>query len=790
MKLSLSWIFDHIDADWQKQDPSHIAARFNQVTAEIEHVATVSWDLKPFFIGTIISSHQAAIQLDVPELGKKIELPFARLDTSYNQATTAFMVKQDGANYRWATLADFDSDKDGLMPAFYATADDLAGGWRKRFQAHDFIFEVDNKSVTHRPDMWGHRGFAREIAAYLDLKLSPAKDFLSDLPISHRPADHAATTSNPITISNKAPQACTRFTGVYIGGIDNRPCDFYITSRLLKIGSRPLGGIVDLTNYLMNDWGQPVHAYDADKLVGQSVTIRMATPGEKMTLLDGTVIDLTDQDAVIADAQTVHCLAGVRGGQHSGVSAATKNIFFEAATFDPGFIRRSAQRHKTRTDSSARFEKTLDANLSPQAAPRFIKLLAEYGIKAQPAHELLSVGKTAEPLTISMTHDFLEKRAGMPFKVDEVVTMLTRLEFGVAVQKDAQGKTEYTIAVPTFRSSKDVKIREDILEEVVRSYGFERIALVAPEFVRAPYSPRAVVRTEQLKRYWAFGCRMTEQQNYALADESFLKQLGYTPDVAVSLVNPISENHPNMITSLVPGLLKNISENHHQRESLAFFELGRVWQNDQGEPVERKSLAGISFKKRTDVDFYGLKDAITIQLTMLGFDAAQLTWQKIEEVLSAPWYKPYQTAAIFYGDKKLGYLGKADQRILTKLAVDTACDAAIFELDANFLTEDAAPVPTYKPISKFQDTYIDISMFVPLALEVANLEKLMTSVSGLITKTELLDVFEKPEWTDKRSMTFRLWLSSHEQTLEKDMVDAVWKNATELLTTHGATVRM
>lgn len=793
MKLSLAWIFDHIDADWKQQSVDEIIKKFNQVTAEIEGHYRVCYDLSNFFIGKVIESSGQHIILQVNELNKELSLPL-RTDVVDGNV---YMVKHEGDAFRWATRAEFSTEKEGLLPAFSVDEKDMAGGWKNKFESEDVILEVDNKSITHRPDMWGHRGFAREIAAFMHLPFKPVKDFLKEHRTHTVSGASQQTITTPITIENNAPEACFRFTGLYFNSIERRASDLKIASRLLKVDMSPISMFVDLTNYVMLDWSQPMHAYDASKVTKQHVIIRMANPEEKLTLLGGDQITLTEQDLVIADSKVPMCLAGVKGGLDSSVTDATQSLFLEAATFDPGTIRRSAQRHKTRTDGSARHEKTLDPNQTTESIKRFLFLLDSLHVQAQYADEIISIGSDAHPHQIEVSHDFLEQRSGIKFSSDTVISILVRLEFKVLKSADEHGRVIYLISIPSFRATKDVKIKEDILEEIVRCYGFEKIPLQLPHIQRTPFSLRPINRLEKIKHYLSRAALMTEQQNYSLFDEQFISSLGYNAEPAVALLNPISENYRCMVTSLIPGLLKNVVDNNVHHDVLSFFECARVWKkpvtqeagNDLSQSIEHKSVAGVFFKKRSTVDFYESKKLINDLFQDLGFDASQLSWSKIEKS-QEPWYRPYQSTVLMYDNKTVGYAGKIDPMLLSKLDIGTDADAFIFELDGDFLLHEAAPSVRYHRISKFQDTYVDVSLFVPLAMTTDTLQNLMKNVSDLIVSIELVDFFEKEGADTTRALTFRLWLEHEHKTLEKAEIDNVWKSVVETLQKQNVTVRM
>ncbi|MFH0898477.1 MAG: phenylalanine--tRNA ligase subunit beta [bacterium] len=787
MKLSLAWIFDHIDAKWQDHDINHIMATFNRTTAEIEKFYPISFNLDNFYLAQL-STRQSTTAL-IPELNKEVAMPKRSGTVDVIPAQTispVFMIKKIEDRFVWASLADFGVEKDGLIPALDAAKQDLSGAWREKFERTDIILEVDNKSITHRPDMWGHRGFAREIAAFLNLPLIKKEKFLAKQKQLSFDTQSTSTETNPFVIENRVPEICTVFNGLYFKSIENKPSNIFITSRLLKVEARPITGIVDLTNYVTLDWSQPVHAYDAAKIEDKKVIIRLAKEKEKLLLLEGNELELTLQDMLIADGKKGMCLAGVKGGLHDSVNPNTTSIFFESANFNAAAVRRAAFRHATRSDSSARFEKTLDPNQAIEGILRFLSLTKQCGIKTIYADHIITVGKTTSPITISVTHDYLESHAGCYLTSDDIKQLLSRIEFNVKIE--SKKPLTYAITVPTFRATKDVQHKEDILEEVIRLHGFEKITLELPRMPLAPSNLTPTMRMKKIKNFFAYNVQMMEQQNYALCDEQSLTHMGISVNHVVKIVNPVSENYHRLVTSLVPGLLKNIKDNCPNHESLRFFESARIWIEHSNDVAEKKSIAGIIFEKRKKIDFYAGKQYIFELLKALEFDQSSFVWEKIEKSRQS-WYMPYQSAYLIYNDKKIGQLGKIDPSLLPKLDALPESDAFIFELDGDFLLQATIAEKQFKPFSRFQETFFDVSLLVPLTLTTKALEISLKNVSKMITKVALIDFFEKEEWTENRSLTFRVWLSSQEKTLERDNIETVRLAAIKATQTQGAKLR-
>lgn len=788
MKLSISWIFDHINADWRKQDIDLIVSQFNKISAEIEHFYKVKFNLDKFAAAKVVGSNNGNIKLLIPEWKTEIELP-KREEASF------FMVIKNDNDIRFATLNDFNLLKEGFIPALDIQEKDLSGGWKNNFEDEDVILEVDNKSITHRPDMWCHRGFAREIAAFMDLEFLPASKFLAQKEVFNFDKKAEPTKTNPIAIQIDAPQACSRFAGIYFDKIENRSSNTFIISRLLKIDSRPINLIIDLTNYLTLDWSQPVHAYDTSSVEGKKIIVRLAKSGEQLKLLDGSELALIDQDLVIADTKKPLCLGGVMGGFYSGINKDTKSLFFESANFDATYIRHSSLRHKIRTESSMRFEKTLDKNQNIEGVLRFLNLLEQYKVKFNVADEILSVGAWVKEINMQISHDFFERRSGIELHDYDITVPLTKLGFKVQQEAVEQFDSEnikniYSITVPTFRSSKDIEIKEDILEEVIRFYGFDNIKPELPKLDKQPADLTAMFRVRIIKNFLVNSAQMTEQQNYILFNDLFLKSIGFEPkDIAANVVNPISIDQTKLVTSLIPALFKNIKDNFVHQDSLRFFELSRIWkQGKKDEIIEEKSLAGIIFEKRKVIDFYECKNYVTELLFLIGINFKDAIWTKLDKPEDV-WAMPYQTAEIYFEDKRIGIIGKVEPMFLSKLDVLPESDAFFFELDGDFLINYVSKIKKFEILSKFQENFFDLSLFVPLTLNTSILEKTLLDVDKLVTKVDLIDFFEKEDWLDKRSLTFRLTISSQDKTLEKSEIDMVWQKSIDVAEKLGAKLR-
>lgn len=774
MKLSIAWIFDHIEADWKEQVIPRIVELFNQKTAEIERFTRITINLDPLTLARVTSTSGTTVTLHSPEWDTSMTLPF-RSDAIQD---AWFLIKRVKDNYVWALPADLGSEKECSIPALYVDEVLRGGDWKRYVETEDYILEVDNKSITNRPDMWGHRGFAREIAALLDLKLKQQDLFLDSVQVKELGDAQEGRTDHCIVKLPHTP-AIKRFAALAITHVEYRPSLFWMMHRLLRVDSKPIDAIVDMTNYVMFDTSQPMHAFDAGCIPTQTLEARFAKPDEPLTLLDGQEVKLTDQDLVITDGKNPIALTGIMGGASTAVSSVTRSLIIEAACFAATTIRHTAARYKHRTEASARFEKTLDPNQNVIALKRFVHLLKGAQISFTSDDAILSLGHVVQNLKISIAHEFIEKRLGISIGADAVIKILTNLEFGVALSEGDQ----YEITVPTFRSSKDVTIKEDIVEEIGRFVGYGSIPLVLPSKQCNASDLTAVHRVRHMKAFIARVGRMRELCSYALYDESFIELMRWNPNQSLEVQFPVSENMRRPINSLVPHLLKAVHENAQEHDSLRFFEWGRIWNVESENIHERKKLSAIIYEQKEPVDFYAGKELLQELFDTLGME---VTWRKVDNP-EQPWFAPYRTVDIMLQDAVIGRAGIGNFALLHQL-LDRG-DAFIFELDGDALLAYEKPISLYVPTSKYPEVKRDISMMVPKEATVDEITDVIVQADKSIVAVQLIDFFEKPEWTIQKSITMRFILHDERKTLTKAEVDVVYDRVIAALANLGAEIR-
>lgn len=777
MKLSLAWIFDHLKTSWKHHDIPALIHRFNTTTAEIDSCEHLIIDVDALTLAQVKKIAADSVVLFSPEHKKDYSCP-VRNDAYVDQF---FLLSIKDGRAVWAAEKELGGSKDSYIPSLHVEATLQAGAWKKTFEKEDYILTIDNIALTHRPDMWCHRGFAREIGAQLGIELVPEHELMHEIPI--KKGDEKLQSDQLAVALDVSPEYCKRFAALHIPHIQNRSTSLFLAHRLIRIDSRPISAIVDATNYGMFDIGQPLHAFDANKITAHNLVVKQSQEGQKLTLLDDQEITLSAGDIVITDGKKPLALAGIMGGKETAVQLDTKAIYVESASFVANKIRKASLQYKIRTDASTRFEKSLDPQQNVLGLLRFLKILSQEQLSFTMPEIVLSLGADVKQHSIIVAHSFIERMLGVSLTPDFVMQTLNALTFGVQ-RHDKNGALEYIVEVPTNRSTKDVLIAQDIVEEVGRYYGFDNIPHELPALPMKPSDLTRFDRINRLKNYCAYAARAHEVRNYALFDEEFLKMLNWQPQSSVSIKNPVSSNMYRLVTSLIPHLLKNVHNNATHKDAYNFFEVNSIWQKAPSPQIsvkEHTAFAGIFFDANIPINFYQKKEILSELFRSFGM---AIIWSKAENI--APWFHPFQTAELMLNNQSLGFAGMANPTMLQTVVQGSAF---IFELNGDMLFNTSVAQKIAKPVSKYQDSWRDVSMLVPLAVTVQQLKALIMKASSNIVSVELVDFFQKDEWHDVRSVTMRFYVRHEERTLVNEEVDTIQERVLEGLKTVGATIR-
>ena len=768
MKISLQWLRDWVDTG---DDVPALSHALTMAGLEIEGVHRAGPDLKGVVVGEVLSvqKHPDAEKLNVcrvsngheelqivcgaPNVRAGMKAPLALIGAKLPGGIEIKKAKLRGVessgmlcSARELTLSE---ESSGLMdlPAELRTGEDIT----RALGLDDTILEIN--LTPNRGDCMSVAGVAREVGAVRRIPLHPPEIKSVD-----------ATIDDRFPVRIEAGQACPRFAGRVIRGVQpGAKSPGWMQERLRRAGVRPISAAVDVTNYVMLELGQPMHAYDLTKLNG-AVVVRFAAEGEKLTLLDGRTIDLTSDITVIADERSVLGMAGVMGGEDSGINDATTDVFLEVAYFDPQSVAGRGRRYGLITDASQRFERGVDPQLQERAIERATQLLLECaGGKAGPT--VLTTG-SEPPLRkpVTLRHSRVQHVLGTQVSEELVAQYLKLLD----MKAEASGSGAWKVTPPSWRF--DIHIEEDLIEEVARLHGFDNI-------------PETDATTSQDIRPWTETRVRNERAADLLIDRGYFEAITYSftdakwqaelfADSPVALANPISAELGVMRLSLWPGLLHVVRENQRRQQSrVRLFEIGRRFAAVTG--AETEVIAGVACGTAFDeqwgsesrkVDFYDVKADVEALLGLSGGDFEF----KAE---SHPALHPGQSARIWRDGQPIGWLGAVHPQRLKSM--DLTYPVIVFELETAGAL--AAEVPVFREISRYPAIRRDVAPIFDEGVELESIEAAVRASAGpLLTELTVLSVYRGEQIEKgKKSIALGLHLQDTSRTLTDQDADRI-----------------
>ncbi len=625
----------------------------------------------------------------------------------------------------------------------------------------DWIIEIDNKSITHRPDLWGHYGIARELAAMFGLPLKP----YTVVPVSE--ISDPALPEIPITIDD--PAKCPRYSALLMEGVRPQPAPLWMQVRLSHVGVRPIDLLVDLTNYIMMEIGQPMHAFDAANV--DRIEVAVAKEGEKFTTLDNMERTMPAGALMIQCRRKSVALAGIMGGANTEVTSATTRLLLESANFEPATIRRCATALGHRTEASARFEKSLDPATTVLAIQRFVHLARP----ELPAFRLAgrlsdAYPRPARPVRVTLDVDFLRRFMGHPITAEEAAAILRSLEFGVTVR---DGKIEAD--VPSFRATKDISIEADLIEEIARCVGYDNITPALPEVTVRHFEPDAMRRIERRSlQLLCGGLGYTEVHDYIWYEPKWVQKLGFDIGECITLRNPASaggDPAPHLRQTLLPGLLRAVERNRYHFERFDIAEVGSTFRPaaDGGSESRRLGLARVAPGRKAAQEDALLASLKThVQTWAMQVLETPAEFAAFPTNARAPWQHEAKTSGILVGGKTIGYVTTVP--LACKRAIDehlAAWSIAVAEIDLSSVLDlrpDVRPLPV---VPAFPETHLDFSVMADARRRYADLTAdLARFAHPLLRRLSYVDSYEGGSVpAGKRSFTFRARLGHPERTL-------------------------
>jgi phenylalanyl-tRNA synthetase beta chain len=789
VKISWNWLQRHVDLTGL--DPHDIANRFTMSVAELEGIEEFGATYDKVLTARIVSvrQHEGAQKLKIVELdlkGRSVTvisgapnvaagtiIPFAQPGVvleGVEGKPEVSVVELKGITSPGVTCSErelgISDDHSGLL----IFADDTPVGvpLTHILPVHDYILEIDNKSITHRPDLWGHRGIAREVAALVG---RPMKRFDSTIP---------EVEGDPLTVEVKDRELCPRYAAQVFDDITIGPSPLWLKASLALVGVRPISNVVDITNFVMLDVGNPLHAFDSRFIKGETIIVRTAHEGETINTLDGVERPLLESDLLIADAAGGIALAGVMGGEESEIRDDTTRVVLEAACFDPSAIRRTSYRLGLRTEASARFEKGLDMSLPLKSTALFSHLLMEYVPGARIASRLYDVtGEEVKPTVVRVAPSYIRRRLGADISNQRMKEMLTGLEFKVR----EEGDDMFFVTVPPFRAVRDVGIPEDIVEEIGRLHGYDNIAPV-PILASVEPTPAVTSRTLERKVKRALvGSGYAEILSYSFDSAAQAAAMGYSLEGAVELANPISSDMPVLRRHLMPNMLACAVRNAQHRDEFRLFEPGRSFAANEAVaadnpdrkeiPHQERRVAGLIYSRKCDgFELYRLIKA-HVEHLLVSLGRGECSFAPVEKLVNCPWVVQERARTVRLAGQECGIVGMLSPVVRDSLKLRGK--VAFFEV--NLEPAIAAPEATllFKPLPRFPAVQNDLSVIVEADVQHETVAAVISRTAGeLLDELELFAVFRgEPIPEGRKSLSYHLRFRRPDRTLTDAEIEPV-----------------
>ena len=797
MKVSLNWIRDYVqlpaDADLKK-----LAYDLTMSTVEVEDTIELAKQFDHMVVGVIntIEQHPNADKLRVcmTDIGGRVESIVCGGSNLREGMKVA--VALPGSVCRWhgegepveikksklrgvdsygmicgaveIGLADLFPTKEEAHILDLSDFDAPAGTpLADALDLNDIILEIDNKSMTNRPDLWGHYGIAREIAALYDL---PMKEF----PRFDRNVEN--TSGFHVTVEDA--ERCPRMTGTQIENVCVKPAPYWMQVRIWKTGMRPINALVDITNYVMLATGQPSHAYDSDHIAGH-IIVRRAKAGETLTLLNGKELPLSTDDLTIADDAGIVGLAGVMGGAKDSILPTTSKVILEIANFQAAGIRRTALRYDNRTEASARYEKAIDPERCDQALDLSMQLFSDLYPEMKVTGLVDEYPQHLKQAEIDVPLSWLERRLGKRLPPEEIRHKMELLGYGISFSGD-----NMHVVVPTWRSTGDVSIQADIMEEVARMYGYEN-------FEAEPITTTFDGAINQLdkdlerriKEYLAIRCGMQEIFTYPWMEESYVNAVLQSTEGILSLSTPPSPAERFVRSSLLPNLCKAVVKNERYFDEFSIFETAQVFRDEnytspydprEKLPSQRKNVAGAFASTDKDITALFRKAKGVVEMMARYVHMETLTFRQTEKPV---WADNVVWLNICRGEEKVGDLALLSKKVSMACGIKNL-NVMLFQLDQDSLVPLKSRTNTFTHMAEYPMTDYDISLLLDGSVQWKDVLQTVGGIkSELLHGASFVDEYRgKQVPAGKKSLTLRLSIGSKEKTLTSSEIEEVASN--------------
>ena len=787
MKVSLNWVKNYVDLP-ENTTTKQMATDLTLRTVEVEGYENTEDKFHDIIVGKIleVNEHPNADKLRVCKVDIGDGEPKQIVCGGSNLYTNEMVVVcKPGAEVYWHGESELMKIKDSkvrgvdsygmicgaeevyLENIFPAKEEDeivdLAGiecypgqSITEIIDMKDVVLEIDNKSLTNRPDLWGHYGIARELSAIYDVDLKPIEKIKIDSKLPKYDVVIEDTTK------------CQRYVAVEIDNVYEKRSPLWMQSAIIKGGMRPINAIVDITNYVMMAVGQPLHAFDKTHVDGNKIIVRNARDGEELLLLDNNTIELTTDDLVISDSKDAMALAGIRGGKKDSILPETTGVVLEVANFTAKTIRKTGKRFDEKTDASIRYEKNIDTQRVEEglnlALALFKEIFPESKIVA--FNDVYPVETKNEKINVS--EEFLDTRLGKKIDRETITRVLTRLGYEVNYKNGI-----YTVVVPTYRSTGDVSLKDDVMGDIARLLSFESFEAqpLTISFDHAVLQNKVLLET-RIKEYLSNRCGFYEIFTYPWINEKYINAASINKEDSIKLATPPSPEEAYLRSSLVPGMLEAISKNLRYFDSFKIFEMAQVFikgeyhesSEDETLPIHKKLLTGSIVGSNPKEIFYELKGVIEkisryTHMKELTFttECEKPSWADINAYL-----------AIKLDNNIVGYMGLLSVKTMNDAKIKRT-NVAIFELDSDMFIPLESRTNKFKHIPVLPSVEKDLSLIVDENITWAEMTKYIRSKASDIKFIEEYRGNQIPD--GKKSIMLRVTFDSGDTTLTSEEIN-------------------
>ena len=803
MLISLNWIKDFVEIP--DMPPKELASKFTLATAEVEDVILKGEGLRPVTVVEIksLKPHPDSDKLNLvtfdigngttkevvcgaPNVRPGLKVPYAPIGTTLPNGMTLEPKKIRGILSDGMLCSETElglgEGKSGLMEL---SPDARPGTSLPDYLKidSDVILDVDNKSLTHRPDLWGYMGLAREFAAahHKPLKNRFTPDWEKKIEANF------SQDSSPIKLEVSSDSSCLAYYGLSIDGIKMKPTPDFIKNRLETVGLRSINLVVDISNYVMVELGMPNHIFDREKILGGKVVIKRAAQEMKFKTLDDADRDIIPSDTIISDSERPLVLAGIMGGLESGVTDSTTKIFLEVANWEAPEVRKTSVRLGLRSDSSQRYEKTLDSNMCYRSLLRLVEMIKENFPEAKiigSPEKFVKADKLSQILNLNITHKEITTALGYNVEDSRIQSIFESLDFKVNLKDGI-----FHVAVPTYRTTKDISCKADLIEEIGRMIGYDNIPAVSPML---PVRPVRLSPSKQFHRkiqdFLVHQTRALEIMTYPLVGKDLLEKAMW-PDLSekLVLVNALSVDHDRMRPSIIPSVIEKASQNQKNFDAFSFFEIGRSYLDFEKE----RSQVVITMYSREATRFVELENTVEKLLSTLNvsFTFASANEKFPNQVLPKAWtgVHPHEFTNVQIMGKFTGALFTVHPMVLKNYKMKGHLSIAVIDI-TDLEAREQKDKTKYQPISKFPSSSFDVTVLMekdsPAASAVTALNALKIKE---IKSKSLVSVFMIDE--TKKAVTVRTVFEDSEKTLTAETIKSLEQNVIQALEKAGLYLR-